>query len=329
MIKTYPIDYPNGPSWLQKIKQPLLFQGWGKKSNYFEGWYYKVVDATQNIAYAVIPGVSLNDEDPHAFIQVIDGARQRSSYHRFDLSSFECNPKKHYVRVGESIFSEHLLQVQLPDLTCSLTATQWSTLPYQWHRPGIMGWYAYIPTMQCNHGLGSMDHRWSGDLRLHNQTYSLKDADGYVEKDWGSSFPKSWIWTQCNTFEHPSPLCIFASVAHIPWRGNHFIGFLGAIYIDGQIEIFSTYTNAKRTTTIDDHQVTILYRKRNKFLKISATKAPGAELISPISGAMRGKVNESLLATVDIEYHDGVSTTIAKGSYAGLEIAGDYNELLT
>ncbi len=55
----------------EKIKNPILFQGHLKKRNYFEGWYYKQVTADQKTSLSFIPGVSLNKNDSHSFIQYI------------------------------------------------------------------------------------------------------------------------------------------------------------------------------------------------------------------------------------------------------------------
>ena len=38
---------------IQALFKPELFHGWGKKSKYFEGWYYKIIDASDKY---VIPG---------------------------------------------------------------------------------------------------------------------------------------------------------------------------------------------------------------------------------------------------------------------------------
>ena len=38
---------------------PEQFQGWGKTNRYFEGWYYKVVNAAETDAFAFIPGIAM------------------------------------------------------------------------------------------------------------------------------------------------------------------------------------------------------------------------------------------------------------------------------
>ena len=42
--------------------------------NYFEGWYFKIVDKEEKNIYAIIPGISFgNEENIQVFIQFFDG----------------------------------------------------------------------------------------------------------------------------------------------------------------------------------------------------------------------------------------------------------------
>lgn len=50
---------------------PEIFQRQLKYQHYFEGWYFKHTSTSSNESIAFIPGVSLNPDDSHAFIQVI------------------------------------------------------------------------------------------------------------------------------------------------------------------------------------------------------------------------------------------------------------------
>ncbi len=45
-------------SFLNRIWNPAVFQGAGVTRGYFEGWYFKQVDAAEGHIVAVIPGVS-------------------------------------------------------------------------------------------------------------------------------------------------------------------------------------------------------------------------------------------------------------------------------
>lgn len=35
------------PIYLKTLQNPEMYQGWRKSKNYFEGWYFKLIDATE------------------------------------------------------------------------------------------------------------------------------------------------------------------------------------------------------------------------------------------------------------------------------------------
>ena len=64
---------------LRNIFHPERFQGWGKQKKYFEGWYFKVVNADASKAFAFIPGIAIDENsNAEAFIQVLDGIKKTS-----------------------------------------------------------------------------------------------------------------------------------------------------------------------------------------------------------------------------------------------------------
>ena len=69
---------------INRIFKPEIFQGKYKKKNYFEGWYYKIVDKSGQHSLALIPGIALDKEGVgHSFIQVIDSIEYKTEYFKF------------------------------------------------------------------------------------------------------------------------------------------------------------------------------------------------------------------------------------------------------
>ena len=121
-----------------------------------------------------------------------------------------------------------------------------------------------------------------------------------------------------------------ASVAHIPWMGRYFVGFLVFMWVDSKLYKFATYTGAKMTSSMDDDHVYLQFKQGKKLIKITAKRGPTAELISPIVGEMAGKVNESLAAVLHVKLTEGDKVIYeGSGRNAGLEVAGDISILLT
>lgn len=311
---------------------PERYHGWGKKKSYFEGWYYKMVSPDESFAFALIPGISRDAAGKsHAFIQLIDGTKSKSYYEEFNIEDFETSANKFEVNVGDNQFSLERVTIDLPFMKGQIGISNVTPWPSEFGAPGVMGWYSFVPMMQCYHGVVSMHHVLEGDITYQGNKYDFDGGIGYIEKDWGSSFPKCWIWLHSNHFNDLSQnVCFMASVAHIPWIGRHFIGFLVALSIDGKLYKFTTYNGSKMTSSMDNDHVYLQFRKGDTLIDIKAKKAASAELISPVNGEMTGKLNESLQAIIDLTLSRG-STILyqGKGRHSGMEVGGDVTILLT
>ena len=227
---------------LHAFFNPEQFQGWGKKRNYFEGWYYKIISGNGEKAYAFIPGIAMDTTgNKHAFIQVLDGKQKTSAYHRFDIKEFKPSAKKLLVQLNKNSFSENHLQLDLPGIKGELTFSGSVPWPKPFYSPGIMGPYAFAPFMECYHGIVSMDHSINGELLIDNEKINFTDGRGYIEKDWGRSFPSSYFWMQSNHFSRPG-ISFKCSVAKIPWIRNAFTGFIAGLWLNDQLYRFTTYT---------------------------------------------------------------------------------------
>ncbi|MEM9921286.1 MAG: tocopherol cyclase family protein [Bacteroidota bacterium] len=311
--------------------QPNMYHGWGKSRQYFEGWYVKIVDPTEQFVLALIPGISMDaNGQQHAFIQVLDGKQCQASYHRFEASDFKPSGERFGLDLKGNYFSAEKVRLQLDGLEGEIAFEQLYPWPKMLGAPGIMGWYSFIPFMECYHGVVSMNHRISGQLKIGGQLVNFDQGKGYMEKDWGVSFPSCWIWTQTNHFEENRQVSMMASVANIPWLGSHFVGYIVGFLFEGQLYRFATYTGAKMKAALKEDRVELAFKDRKHRLQITAIKGPGSNLISPISGEMTGKVNESMQAKVEVAFYENDQLLYrGKGRNAGLEVAGDIDKLLT
>lgn len=291
---------------LRKIFHPEIFQGSLKRKNYFEGWYFKHVGSGHTDAFAVIPGISLSD-DSHAFIQFSDGFSGSSSYYRYGLHEFHAEKDKLLIRIGDSLFSEEGIDLNLKgkgqEISGKIKYSDHALLPSTILSPGIMGWYSFVPGMECNHGVVSMNHKLEGFLKINGNQRIFDGGRGYIEKDWGSSFPESWLWLQSNSFgDHE--VSVMVSVAKIPWRGNFFIGFISFLYIDGKTEIFATWNRSKvlvlRMLSISQREIVL--SKGKKRIRVLVTVKDSSSLKAPVNGTMVNHIKESLSSEVFLEF---------------------------
>ncbi len=308
-----------------------MYHGWNKHNNYFEGWYFKIVSRDQKHAFAFIPGISKEStSNSHSFIQIMNGVEASSQYITFPAEEFKPSRTGFDTYLGSNRFHSDGMELALDGFAGVISFENTHPWPTRWIAPGIMGWYSFMPFMQCYHGVVSTHHDLKGVLTIKGEDVDFTGGIGYIEKDWGTSFPKTWIWMQSNHFAgEQAPDYFMASIAHIPWLGTHFIGFLCGLYIDGELQIFTTYNRTTYEAKVEGNDIYLVFKRQDMILHVHAHKKKGAELISPIEGSMTGKLEESLQSEIEIRFEKaGHIVYEGLGTSSGLEVAGPYEELL-
>lgn len=317
---------------IHALWHPEYYHGWKKTKRFFEGWYYKVISENQKHAFAIIPGISMDKNGlKQAFIQVLDGRSLKATYHKFDVKEFQPTQKKHELKIQNNFFSENKLILDLPHIKGELlfeNLTPWSN---SFFSPGIMGPFSFIPFMDCYHAILSMNHNIKGQLSLNGENLFFDKGKGYMEKDWGHSFPEGYIWMQSNHFSQKGT-SIKASIAKIPLLKSSFIGHIAGILFNGQLIEFTTYNRTKLTTCkVSQKNVQVEMENPMYVLKINAQRERTTSLAAPILGLMSGRIEESLNAKIHIILLDKKTNQTLiddTGTSAGIEVAGDYKLLL-
>lgn len=315
------------------VMRPLAFHGAGKKGPFFEGWYFKNVSRDGSRRWCIIPGVYIgrDPEDSHSFIQFMDGASGKSCYIEFPYSDFHADTENFHVAVGENEFSQDRVKIDVKreDFSAKGELEFYDTKPWPVTllSPGIMGWFAWVPGMECYHGVVSMDHGIQGILAINQEDIDFFGGRGYIEKDWGKAMPKAWIWAQANDFNKVGT-SLTLSVAHIPFGPLSFNGFITGLLLDGELYKFATYTGARiESLEIGEEQIKITMKDRNKRLEVSALRGKTSNLQAPTVSQMDRRIMETLSAeihvTLSICHSDGWRQVfVDTGIFAGLEIVG-------
>lgn len=314
--------------FLNRLFRPEIFQGKHRSRNYFEGWYFKLIDNSGAHAFAIIPGVSYgdSDSDAHAFIQVINATNNKTYYFKFDISEFAFSEEEFSVSIGSNLFSKNALTLNLSNEQFSLTGTlAFSNIfPYPKTRfkPSIMGPYYFFPFMECFHDVINVQHDILGCLQVDGAETCFDGGVGYLEKDWGTSFPESWLWLQSNHFDKENASLMF-SVARIPFLGRKFNGFISYLRTNEDFYLFASYTGAKLITfDFENKNSRIVIKDRKYTLKISGEYTQSGELIAPKNGLMTRKIKESISSNVEVELLDAKGNLLFKGcgEKVGMEI---------
>ncbi len=156
----------------------------------------------------------------------------------------------------------------------------------------------------------------------------MERGRGYIEKDWGRSFPSAWVWMQSNHFG-TTGISLTASVASIPMARWRFRGFIVGLWHGGRLHRFTTYNGGKiERLVIDDRQVHWVLRNRTHRLEIRAPRVDATDLKGPSTSDMGVRVPESLSAAIEVRLcalAESRQSILFEGTgrHAGLEVAGD------
>ena len=318
---------------LKRVMRPLAYHGAGKAGPFFEGWYFKLVAADGSQRLSVIPGIYIGKdaEQSHAFIQVMDSVAGSSHYLTFPSEVFSVVPGEMDITLDSNHFTQQGISLDLHgdglEVQGELHFSELHPWPVSVLSPGVMGWFAWVPGMECYHGIVSMDHGLRGSLQINGQTMDFTGGRGYMEKDWGRAMPRAWVWLQSNHFDCAGTGFTF-SIADIPWGIFHFKGFLGGLLLDGQLHRFGTYTGARlHDFTLASDSVHFVLSDLQKRLIVTAHSAQGVDLRAPTTRQMDRRIQETLSATIDLRFEQrihGAWTEVFSGTgkYAGLERVG-------
>lgn len=292
-------------SKLHLIKDPILFQGekyLSLNKQYFEGWYFKNTNSKDNISF--IPGITMDKNKKLAFIQIITNS---SSYFiPYDIKDFKYDSSSFNIQILNNVFTKEKIHIDIKDDTQSINI--FGNIEYSNSKniktnllsPNIMGPFSYLPFMECNHAIISMQNSVNGLLNINNKEMLFNNDLGYIEKDWGYSFPNNYIWCQANNFKNPNA-SFMLSIASIPFKIFTFNGIICSLIIDNVEFKFTTYNNAKLIKyNVTNDSIDISLKKGNYFLNITSQNKEKQKLYAPVRGKMNKNIFESISSIVSV-----------------------------
>ena len=288
------------------LKNPDLFQGekyLNTNRNCFEGWYFKNTNHECGISF--ITGMNIDGKDRKAFIQVITNSS--SHFINYDISNFKFSFNPFYIKIENNIFSKSGVHVDIKDASQNINIygdikySDSKCIDTSFFSPNIMGPFSYVPFMECNHAILSMQNCVNGFININNNKISFNNDIGYIEKDWGCSYPKSYIWCQGNNFQK-SNASFMISIADIPFKLFTFKGIICVFIVDNNEEYrFTTYNNAKLIEyDISDNAFCITLQKGSYYLNIKSVYDKGLKLSAPNKGKMEKAIFESISSLITV-----------------------------
>ena len=317
------------------LKRPEQFHGNSKKRPFFEGWYHKM-STSNGDTLVLIPGIYRSgvNSNETAFLMVYQGSNGHFDYIPYPASDFNCESRDYSLFLGENYFSLNKIDLKVKTDKINLTGTILSEDLKPWpvtlFEPGCMGWYSYVPTMECFHGILSMGHTLRGQIKLNDSNINFDEGIGYIEKDWGKNFPKNWVWAQSNHF-HESDLSVSISLATIPWKRSQFSGYIVGVQHKNNLYRFTPYRRSKITHIQFDGN-SLEWHLKNGQTEVQFNIERGAKsslLYAPDETDMVPKVAEYLDGRVSCKLIiDGKTIIKDQTNKAALEMIGDTDTLV-
>ncbi len=262
--------------------------------NGFWGWYFKCQSDSHTLA--VIPAVHSEKNKKSCSIQLITNSYSQNIC--FPYAAYRKG--KDCVEIADNRFGKHGIWLNLH--TLELTAT--GSVSFENITPikyDIMGPFAFVPFMECRHSVMSMMHDVTGEININGKPYVFRKASGYWEGDRGRSFPKEYIWTQCN-FEKGS---IMLSVADIPIGRRRFTGVIGVVLLNGKEYRIATYLGAK---TLRIYNGEVIVRQGDMYLRVKCLENTAHPLCAPQTGAMNRTIHENPSCRVYYKFEQNDTT---------------------
>lgn len=287
------------------------FHGAKKKKGYFEGWYIKHQKGDEVISF--IPSYHVDEEGVEStMLQIVT---KDETYHiPYEIQSLQVKEGRFCCHIGGNVFSENgcIVDIEEPQIQIKGRIKYGKFLP---PKNSIMGPFALFSNMECNHGVVSISHFLRGHLEINGKKIDFTDGVGYIETDWGTSFPTEYLWTQCSWSDR-GPASLMLAVAEVPFAKRSFEGIVGVVYYQGEEYRLATYRGAK--VKKKDGLIAV-YQGRYKLL-VKMKMDDGSVLKAPRGGAMSREVQESLSTKVQYRfYKDGVLLFNMKNPYGSVE----------
>lgn len=291
------------------------------KPNAFEGWFIKIDDPIHDILISVIWGYATNTQDSHSFIQFQSSIDHQTHYVKYPLDACYWEENPFTLHIGMNQLSEEKMVLDLNTETLRVKGTFY----FDTFRPirrsvlksNIMGFLSYLPN-ECNHSIISMYHKVQAQVEINGKRMILQDANGYIEKDWGTHFPKRYVW--CQSMNSQGDSLVF-SHATVPMLGRFATGFFALLHLHGDEYRFSSIEFSRM---LDFHTraegFDAYFRKGNTHVQLACTAYNPIPLRAPRAGAMDQFIKESLDGKLELVLKKDGKVNFFKSHRASMDV---------
>jgi len=173
-------------------------EGW------FEWWYFKLIDPQTKTPFYFVYGV-VNPWDTkgtnpasRAFVNFGNFSTHTQITQNFKVGEFEARKDITFVRIGQNIATDKQMIGRISDEKGNVAS--WNLKIKKVRGWNAMGWGLSSKLFNVWWYPAQMDAKVSGTIEMNGQVFKIENADGYQDRNWGTSFPKWWYWLVSNSF---------------------------------------------------------------------------------------------------------------------------------
>ncbi len=192
-------------SYLWNRDNVIAKNGEVDRGNWYEWWFYKVVDPVSDNAFLFTYGIvnpwDLKQERPasRAFLQFGESKARFFTQKNFPVANFQASYERTEVRIADN----HATDKQITGAITDELGRQISwdlKIKHEWHF-NAMGWTMSAPIASGIYWYPAQaSARMNGWIRIDDRIIAIKNAPAYQDRNWGRSFPKWWTWITSNHF---------------------------------------------------------------------------------------------------------------------------------
>ena len=288
-----------------------------RETDYFEGWYLRVIDETQQINRSIIFACTFASTDPHAFLQLFSHEDDKPQYIRYPVNAFRVEEDRVYM--GENYISPTEIVIQEADFACHFTISDPVTLAPQFGTQSAMSFISYFK-LQTNQEVVYLNATLKGSMRVLDQDFHI-DGTTYIEKTYGHKFPPGHIWLQSAHFDVPDTY-FSLSIGVVPLLGISTKGWFAVLRHDKDEYRFAIYNLAKlKIIRSTKTEVELLITRGHFRLEVTAARSTWVSLVGPTDGAVMSQtVEEAIDAKITLNlYFKNQLVLSTNGIFSGFE----------
>lgn len=297
--------------------KPSDLRGHFGRSRYFEGWFQKVYSREYGVSFILIYGYATrNTEERFGFIQIVSPDSEALML-CFPEAELSCDRARHIMWMGSNTLSTDRIEVHSEDILIRMNLT--GNHPVQSYK-NSMGYTYFVPGLPCYHSVVNTSHLVSGVVQHRGKEYALDDEMGYLEKNWGSSFPDRYFWLHALD-PGDSEVGILFSQAEIRWLGRRFVRHVGHVRFDGKLIDFRDLANV-RIEIFSPAPDMLMIRMNSKTLKVEIAISQGKRVL--FKGPRNGQLSRDIPHHTDAIMH---LTLSMRGIIRCFDLVGNYENM--